>query len=318
MVQVFDSRLVTREDRLDYWRELVSSHILLVDLDPRHDERPEAAILCKRIGGLQIHEVGGGGDHVYSRDERQVRRADPDSVHLGVPTRGSSLLTQDGREAILGPGDMVFWDSSRPYSLVMAEQFHWHVFQLPKEKLRQPDTEISSLTATTIATDSGIARVVIRHLLELSRHAEEIEEETSAETLAESALDLVAALVQSRFGSPWAVGHPTDVLRARVRAYLADHHADPDLDPVTIARAHSISVRTLHNLFAQEEASVMDRLRSIRLTAIRRELTDPRMAGEPIGVIARRHGLPNSTTFARAYRAEFGLSPSEFRAARLP
>lgn len=314
MTALYDTRRVVKSDRRDYWLETVCRNILTVDFDPRLDAQPQAAMSCTSLGSLSIREVV-GGNHVYVRDEGHVRQADPESFQVGIPTQGHSMLVQNGREAQLTPGDMVLWDSSHPYSLVMAERFRWHVFLLPKQKLSRPDSELRRLTALPIrAGSSGISALVSHFLLDLATRARQLEGDPSAAALGEAAGDLVAALVQSRFGLPWAMGRPDDVLRERVRYFIAEHHHDPALSPVVIAAATGVSVRTLHQLFLGSDETVMDCVRRTRLAAIRRDLADPRLAHRSIGRIAAVHGLPNPTVFARAFKGEYGLTPREFRA----
>ena len=314
MTALFDTRRVVRSDRRDYWLETVCRNILSVDFDPRLDAQPQAAMACTTVGPLSIRQVV-GGNHVYVRDEDHIRRSDPESFQVGIPTKGASILTQDGSEAHLEPGDMVLWDSSRPYTLVMAERFHWHVFLLPKQKLRRPDAELRRLVARTIRAGTGGVPAVVSHfLLDLANRAPQLEGDPAAAALGEAAGDLVATLVQSEFGLPWSVGRPDDVLRDRVRYFIAEHHHDPALGPTEIAAAAGVSVRTLHQLFLGSDETVMDCVRRTRLAAIRRDLSDPRLAHRSIGRIAAMHGLPNPTVFARMFKSEYALTPREFRA----
>lgn len=314
MTALFDTRRVDKSDRMAYWLETVCQNILPVDFDPRLDVRTQAAMACTSVGALSMREVV-GGDHVYVRDENHVRQGDPESFQVGIPMRGSSMLIQDGREARLEPGDMVLWDSSRPYTVVMEERFHWHVFLLPKQKLRRPDAELRRLTAIPIrAGGGGVSDVVSHFLLDLAGRSRQLEGDPSAAALGEAAGDLIATLVQSEFGMPWTVGKPDDVLRERVRYFITEHHHDPSLGPATIAAAAGISVRSLHQLFLGSDETVMDCVRRTRLAEIRRDLSDPRLAHRSIGRIAAMHGLPNPTVFARVFKSEYTLTPREFRA----
>lgn len=314
MSVLFDTRRVAESDRREYWLETVCRNILPVDFDPRLDVRTQAAMACTDVGALSIREVV-GGNHVYDRDQDDVRRGDPESFQVGIPTQGTSMLIQDGREARLEPGDMVMWDSSRPYTLAMAESFRWHVFLLPKWTLRRPDAELRRLTAIPVPTgNGGIPDVVSRFLLDLAARGRELEGEPSSAGLGDAAADLVASLVHSEFGVPWAVGSPDDVLRERARHFIAEHYHDPELSPASIAAATGVSVRKLHQLFLGSGETLMDHVRRTRLAAIRRDLSDPRLAHRSIGRIAARHGLPNLTVFGRMFKNEYAQTPRECRA----
>jgi len=299
--------------RMAYWLETVCSQILPVQIDPRHDRVPDAGMSCNALGALRIRDVV-GGDHVYTRTDRLVRRGDPQTVQIGMPLKGCSLLVQDGREAVLSPGDMVVYDSSRPFTLVMESNFRWQVFLLPKVKLQRSDRELAQLTAIAIRPSESMSRVVARFMRGLTAEASYLEHDTGAAALGENAADLIVTLVRSRFGKQWAVGDRDWVLIHAIQSFIADNHGCRDLDPQMIAAAHGISTRRLHALLGPTGRSVGDRVRDERLAAIRRDLADPRLAHRSIGRIAAWHGMPNASAFARLFKTVEGSTAREYRA----
>jgi transcriptional regulator GlxA family with amidase domain len=74
-------------------------------------------------------------------------------------------------------------------------------------------------------------------------------------------------------------------------------------------------VRHLNRLFAREQTSLMHYVWERRLARCRRDLKDPLMAHRPIGDIALSAGFKDLAHFSRAYRARYGRSASEDRAA---
>lgn len=315
MGDLFNTADEAARDRMAFWLETVCEQILPVKIDPRHDAKPRAAMATNRLGALRLRRIV-GGNHVYERTEREVRQGDPDTVQIGMPRGGGSILVQDGREAVLAPGDMVIYDSARPFTLVMEERFNWQVMLLPKSKLRRSEAELRNLTAVPMRGGAGMTRIVHDFLSRLAADAEALEGDPTSEAIGENAADLIATLVQSQFGMPWGVADPDAVLRERVRGFIVRNHADRSLDPVAVAAAHSISVRRLHQLFAGG-TSVMDTLRAARLDGARRDLADPRLIDRSVAQIAAAHGVVNPTLFARQFRAAHGHTPSGYRIARL-
>ncbi|MET8209127.1 helix-turn-helix domain-containing protein [Streptomyces sp. NPDC005373] len=316
MGDVYDTRGAAERERMAFWLDTVCEQMMPVQIDPRHDARPRAAMACNRLGAINLRRVA-GGDHVYVRGERDIRRGDPDTIGIGMPRVGRSILVQDGRETVLHPGDVVIYDSSRPYTLAMEARFNWQVFLLPKSKLRRSDRELCALTAIRMAGGTGIVGVVHQFLSQLAADIDTLETDVTADALGENAADLIATLVHSQFGTPWEVGDPEAALRVQVRSFVIRNQADPHLDPTAIAAAHGISVRRLHQLYEGTGETVMDVLRQERLMGVRRDLSDPRLLDRSISQIARAHGLVNPTVFARQFRSQFGITARAFRSSVL-
>jgi AraC-like DNA-binding protein len=316
MVDLFDTRLKPDRERMEYWLDTVCRQILPVEIDPRHDASPRAAMICANFGDVGMRKVI-GGDHIYGRSEHDVKRGDPETLQVGMPMRGSSILVQDGREAMLQGGDMVLYDSARPFSLVMEERFDWYVFLVPKAKIARSDVVLSTITARRLDSRSGLPAVVSHFLRDVAAHADELADTPAAESLGNTGADLVMTLVSASLGRTRLPDDPDGFLREQVVVFMDRQHADPRLDPAAIAAAACVSVRRLHSAFEGSGTTVMDTLRDIRMRAIRRDLQDRRLAPIAIAQIAASHGVPNATVFGRLFRATFGCSPREFRTSAL-
>ncbi|MFO0745985.1 MAG: helix-turn-helix transcriptional regulator [Myxococcota bacterium] len=98
-------------------------------------------------------------------------------------------------------------------------------------------------------------------------------------------------------------------------AVIAEHYADPTLDPPAIAARCRVSLRYLHGLFAGE-ASVCERLLAHRLEVCRAALAagPARDGRRSIGEIAFAAGFNHLGHFCRTFKARFGMTPSEARA----
>jgi AraC family transcriptional activator of tynA and feaB len=80
---------------------------------------------------------------------------------------------------------------------------------------------------------------------------------------------------------------------------------------VSIARAFSISVRALHALFEDTDASVAALVRNERLARCLEDLR--RRNGGSVTDIAFRWGFCDAAHFSRVFKREFGATPSEVR-----
>jgi AraC-like DNA-binding protein len=104
-----------------------------------------------------------------------------------------------------------------------------------------------------------------------------------------------------------------DGTRAAVVRFLMANLHDPGLSVATVCRRFAISPRLLHTLFADQEQSFAETVRSMRLDRCARLLSDPRTTGT-ITDIAARHGYADPAAFSRSFRRRFGMTPREMRA----
>jgi AraC-like DNA-binding protein len=123
-----------------------------------------------------------------------------------------------------------------------------------------------------------------------------------------ASLDLLKAALASR-----DLAERPDTVRLQVDTYLQAHVSDPGLCHRTVAEAFHMSERTLHRLFGGAGQSVTGRIRSYRLDAILADLRSPGSANDSISRVAARWGVHDMPHLVRAFRARYGMTPSEAR-----
>jgi AraC-like DNA-binding protein len=130
--------------------------------------------------------------------------------------------------------------------------------------------------------------------------------------LAEQLLDLISMIYSDGDDT-----RPTSASRAsvlqRLKAAIDARLSDPDLKPAEAAAAAGISVRYANALLAEESFSIGRYLLHRRLERCRRALEDPLQANRMIGDIAFSWGFSDLSHFTRRFRAEFGMTPSDYR-----
>ena len=80
-----------------------------------------------------------------------------------------------------------------------------------------------------------------------------------------------------------------------------------------VAAGCFLSVRQVQRLFRAHGTTFGEWVRTRRLEAIRRDLADPALRTLPIARIAAAQGFGDPAHLARAFRAEFGESPRQWR-----
>ncbi|GAB3840358.1 helix-turn-helix transcriptional regulator [Dactylosporangium cerinum] len=96
--------------------------------------------------------------------------------------------------------------------------------------------------------------------------------------------------------------------------HLRTHVTDPDLSADKLAAHFGISKRYLYAVLARMDVTLSEWIRAERLSRAARALTNPANALVSVAAIARTSGYPDHSTFSRAFKQQYGCTPSQWRA----
>jgi AraC-like DNA-binding protein len=294
--------------RADYWRSGITEHYFPMRLDSIGPGGFEARLAGGPVGPVAVRSIS-GFPHRVVRTPRMVAAADPECFLLYLVRSGSCRIAQDSRMCVLGPGDIGGQDTSRPSMFEAQATFDVLAFTFPKWFIGSRADDIARRTATRAAgCDEPFVRIATPFLAGLARAAEGggvtgPEGDGAAEML----LPLLRNLYSDR--RTGSVAGPDTLLR-QMKQYVTEHLCDPDLAPGTIARAHYVSTRYVHKLFASCGTGVSAWIRERRLEGAARDLRD---SGASIADVAAIWGWHDPSSFSRAFRKAHGCSPRELR-----
>ena len=311
-------------DRLEYWRSVLCDTFLPLDAVPSGDsDGPiEGTLRFGELGVLKVCEVT-GNSQVVQRLPAQIRRADPEYLKVAVQLGGNGVLTQGGREAVLAPGDFAAYDSSRPFTMAFDDWFQLVVVMCPRSTVRLSPAELETVYSTRISGQNGVGALVSSFLAGLVGTLDDDQPELAPAvdgSLSDAVLDLLAAGLADAGADPASLGRHArqETLLRQIRAYIEANLGRPDLAPDAIAGAHFISTRYLHKLFARHGDTVAGWTRARRLERCRQDLRNPDLRHRSISAIGARWGLVDASHFSRAFRAAYGVTPSEYRHGSTP
>lgn len=124
---------------------------------------------------------------------------------------------------------------------------------------------------------------------------------------------LTALVVAACAEQPSARWHGAAQVFLDARQFIESRLADTELGQEAIASALNVSTRTLYRGFRAHGATVSEWIRRRRLDHCRADLEDTRLAHVPVSTLAAQWGLPDAAHFSRIFKAEFGLSPKDYR-----
>jgi AraC-like DNA-binding protein len=310
MSLVLDTASVPDADKMAFWSEAVTRALVPVTVMPREATSFSGVITTDRYGYLQVSTIEADSQTV-SRTPDLISRSAPELIAVGLQADGRARLTQDARTAELSPGDLVVYDTTRPYTLEHPERARLHILQLPRRALAVPDQDVRQIAATTIRPDDGLAAMLSPFLSALAASADS-HPPAVGERLGGHVSDLLATLITTQAAGEQP-DHMTDVFLQRIRRYVNQHLADPLLSPQMIASAHSISLRYLYKLWADQDVTISRWIQQRRLEECSRELARRGRVAPTVSAVAQRWGFVSASHFSRAFRAVHGTSPSDWR-----
>ncbi|MEF2977229.1 helix-turn-helix domain-containing protein [Subtercola sp. YIM 133946] len=318
---VLDCSVLSAPDRFDAWTEAVSQSFvpLTVELKESADGPGfSGSLVSQSLGQAEINTVAGSAVSVR-RTVRSIARNNPGFIKLGLQLRGYSVISQDDRDAALAPGDFAIYDTTRPYVLDFDQSFAMFVVMFPAELLRLDRGTLSTLTASRFSGRRGLGAVTSSFLREMSRQLDS-QPLSGGIPLSDAVLDLVTATLAERLGLAVATDEASRrrALLMQIESYIVEHLGDASLTVSSIADAHHVSVRYLQKLFERRHETVSGWIRHRRLDQARRDLGNPAQLERSVSAIGASRGFADAAGFSRAFRSEFGLSPSDFRAAAHP
>jgi AraC-like DNA-binding protein len=254
-----------------------------------------------------LGDVAAEAAQTVTRTAVDIGRERTGLCKISYQLEGRSVLVQHGRRRVLTPGELAVYDVDAPYAIENDAGFRTLVLMVPRRLLDLDDRGIAAAIGLRLSERDGLGRLAGPFLRELAERPDHLAGPCGGRT-ARTLMDLVAAAVVEKYRET----RPDTPLQ-RVVEWLEAHLQDPDLSPGTIAAANFISTRRLHELFRDGGTTVSAWVRRRRLERSRRDLENPRLAGETIAAVARRWGFVDPAHFSRSFRAEFGVSPRQHR-----
>jgi AraC-like DNA-binding protein len=304
-------------DRFAWWREMTSQTLTPTEITSDHADDFRACFRLLDLGAAQVSVLS----YPSLRSRRTsalVRRSDPELYHLALTLRGRQSISRCRRDASVGVGDLLLYDSSHPSD---ASAFpddggavEGIVVNVPRTAIPLPAAKVDRLLGAPLPGDSGMGALLSQFLIRLAPESHACRPQ-DAIRLGGLTVDLITAFLAHHTDTEDGVPPESrqQALLAGIHSFIERNLADPQLSPATVAASHHISVRYLHKLFQPQGVTVSAWIRQRRLERCRRDIADLQLSDKSIGFLATRWGFVHASEFTRAFRRAYGIPPSTYR-----
>ena len=294
--------------RLDYWVGAISEGFLAMEASGNaaqfHGELESA-----RLGPVGVNWVQAAAQRVW-RTPRAIARGDQRVAYLLGNRDSAWRVAQDGREALMRPGDFVLVDARRPYHFDFPAGPSTVSLELPLDWLARWVAEPEAHTACPFRADDTGWSAALAAFARPWRPGMATTPPLPAGLLTDQ---LGALLSLACCGSPKM---PPPGLAERAQKILRERMSEPGLTATQVAADLGCSVRSLHRALAAARTPFAQLLMAERLAMARQMLASPALSRVGVAEIGRRVGLLDASHFARLCRRHLGLPPSALRNAR--
>lgn len=262
------------------------------------------------FGGVEMAHIANNVGEVR-REVDDIRNDYGENLFLLVQLQGTCGIEQLGNQAVIGPGDCVLVDSTRPSVFHFGGAYSNHLsVHLPRQMVFAKNTRalamsrrvgaedpmavmLGALVAKLVSTDEASSRAPhLRQLLfETTRQAFATDDELDQMPRTDSAgarLEIVQLLIDR-------------------------HLTEEDLTPRWLASKIGVSLRTLQEDFNELGTTATSVIRLRRLHLAREQLVLHRHDGDKLNIaeIAYSAGFNDISYFNRCFRQVFDCTPKD-------
>ena len=328
---------VLEVESADAWEDVVSSCFVPLNclgFEPAFHGRMEHAALD---AGLSVSLVTTSGTSA-ERSSRLASHAASDDLHLSLQRSATGLVCAGGQRVTVGPGSVSVYATDAPYYLDYSSPGQQQlIVQVSRSSLGLPRDLLDASRRRLALPGSAAARTLFgfvagqvpslapgrpdgspgrpdgspgRSPVGQGRDADADLTVPDADVVAR---DLAVAMLRSSFTAAPVLPETPGGMRAAILDFVRANAADPTLDVDGIARRHYVSRRRLYDLFEALRTTPGEHLRAVRLGAAAERLADLADT-RTVADIAYACGFDDATTFTRAFRRAFAVTPRDFRA----
>lgn len=303
---VFSTVDLPRDQQLDAWRAWYDPVYDVPETDPAPGFAAETSVW--NLGGVLVGRVRAPGLHSV-RSAAHIRRSPIDHWVVTIGGRETRITHRHGRFVL--PARTPFLCSlGDPLESQRGDDDRLHLY-LPRDSCAALAPALDSLSGSALSGTMG--RLLADYLLLLDHSLPDIAADDQPR-LAAAVIAMVGACVGPTADRLASVAEQAEIAQlARIRTEIRRRLGAATLSPASLCRAVGMSRSALYRLL-EGEGGVAHYIRLHRLRATYEALSDP-ADRRPIAKIAEACGFFDASTFSRAFRQEFGLAPSDVRAA---
>lgn len=299
-------------DRFDLWSDFSQRGVVgletLPHCKPSDFEFRSTGVIQDGLGIMTIR----ASPCLIERDPDRAPNLWSDTVMVNFVKSGRLLIEQDGRSTVLNAGDGALCVADRPYTLQLDGGFNGIVLKFSRRYF-SARSDLRRLTARSLSSISRMGSLLFNYACKLENVVPILDAQTNRQVIRNFVDTIETSIYASDIGDNWHRPQYKQEIFARITMFVNEHLHDPQLAPGRVSDHFKLSPRYVGKLFMAEGTTLRRYIREQRLEKSAAALRDAAQFGEAITDIVHRYGFKDPAHFARAFRMQFGMTPTAYR-----
>jgi AraC-like DNA-binding protein len=302
--------------RIAYWNDCIRHHVTPIETRPAEVSSFNARLVTANCGFVTIADASSApmsATHTRQRANQCTDRA----FLLHLQTGGESVNCQDGREVLLRTGDFTLVDSARRFDVAFRESHRILVVRIPEREMTRRLPQVENLMCVRMPHDHGINSTITNLILKYWGLCRSDLDARMQDRISSNMLDLLATAYSQLQHTSVAESSLASSRRLLIKDFIEQHLSDTRLSPSFIAGRFGYTKSHIHQLFKPEDEPISHYVLRRRLQEAAKALGSDAFSARTISDIAFHWGFNSLTHFGRTFKLRFGVTPTEFRQARM-
>lgn len=314
-IQTYTTEGLLPAERIEYWNDCIGRFITSIETTPANSDTYNSHMNVADCGCVTMVDATS-----EPACNNHVKRLISDStermfvVHL--QKWGQSISSQDGRDALLTPGDFALCDTARQFKVSFVDPHRILVVCIPEREMTRRLPHVEDLMCIPMPKGSGINGVVANLIDRFWELCGQNLDQGTKDRISVNFLDLLATAYANSHSLAVAETSLTASRRLLIKEFIEQNLVNEYLSPAVIAKRFGYTTSYIHQLFKGENESISHYIIRRRVEEASKALADESFNGRTIGEIAYSWGFNSLSHFGRAFKSRFGCTPTEYRRLR--
>lgn len=299
-------------ERIEYWNDCIGRFITSIETTPANANTYNSHMNVTECGCVTMVDATSEpacNNHMKTLISGSTERMFV--VHL--QKWGQSVSSQDGREALLKPGDFALCDTARQFDVSFVDPHRILVVCIPELELARRLPHVENLMCIPMRKEAGINGVVANLINRFWELCDQDLDHDMKYRISANFLDLLVTAYANTHRTMVAETSLTASRRLLIRDFIEQNLGHDGLSPSVIAKRFGYTTSYIHQLFRGENESISHYIIRRRVEEAAKTLANSLFNGMNIGEIAYSWGFNSLSHFGRAFKSRFGYTPTEYR-----